>query len=193
MMWNGVPLDGLALLLTRLASDLVAVSLLILAVYYPRHRRPDHVFSCMVINVVTFLLCYLTQRSTIQIGFALFAVFGILRYRTEPLSIRDLSYLFAGIGLAIFNGMPGATQGPGELLLVNGLLVAFVALLETTGWAGREQRALLYDNLPLLYPARRAELLADLVQRTGLAIVDVRVDRLDLLRESAELTVYYRR
>jgi len=195
MILNGVPLDGMALLVARLLLDLVATSLLILGVYYPRHRRPDHVFSCMVINMVTFLLCYLTQRTSIQLGFALglFAVFGILRYRTESLPIRDLTYLFAGIGLAIFNGMPGATQGTAELLFVNLVLVCFVALLEMTGWAGREQRPLLYDNLPLLAPPRRAELLADLLQRTGLKVVDVRVDRLDLLRESAELTIYYRR
>lgn len=185
----------LAPLLWRLAADLVAAAVLFLAVYYPRHRRSDHVFSCLVINLVTFLLCYLTQRSSIQLGFALglFAVFGILRYRTESLPIRDLTYLFAGIGLAIFNGMPGATQGIPELVFIDTLLVGFVALLEVTGWTGREQRALLYDNLALLAPARRDELLADLGRRTGLSVVDVRVDRLDLLRESAELTVYYRR
>ena len=187
--------DGATLLLLRLCLDLAAVGLLILAIYYPRHRRPDLVFSCMVINLVTFLLCFLTQRTSIQLGFALglFAVFGILRYRTESLPIRDLTYLFAAIGLAIFNGMPGATESTAELLFVNGVLVGAVALLEMTGWAGREQRALLYDNLPLLAPQRRPELLADLQQRTGLAVVDVRVDRLDLLREAAELTVYYRR
>ena len=195
MMQNGVPLDGLLLLFARLVIDLLAVGVLILGIYYPRHRRPDHVFSCLVINLVTFLLCFLTQRSSIQLGFALglFAVFGILRYRTESLAIRDLTYLFAGIGLAIFNGMPGATEGSSELLIVNVVLVSFVALLEMTGWAGRDQRPLLYDNLPLLAPQRRAELLADLQQRAGLKVVDVRVDRMDLLRESAELTLYYRR
>jgi hypothetical protein len=195
MMMNGIPLEGMALLLARLGIDLLAAGVLILGIYYPRHRRPDHVFSCLVINLVTFLLCYLTQRSSIQLGFALglFAVFGILRYRTESLAIRDLTYLFAGIGLAIFNGMPGATQGTGELIFVNLVLVCFIALLEMTGWAGREQRPLLYDNLPLLTPPRRAELLSDLAQRTGLNVVDVRIDRLDLLRESAELTIYYRR
>ena len=195
MLIDGVVLEGTVLMLVRLGVDLLATAVLILGVYYPRHRRPDHVFSCMVINLVTFMLCYLTQRTSIQLGFALglFAVFGILRYRTESLAIRDLTYLFAGIGLAIFNGMPAATQGAGELLFVNVVLVGFVALLELTGWAGRGQHPVLYDNLPLLAPQRRAELLADLARRTGLAVVDVRIDRLDLLRESAELTIYYRR
>ena len=183
------------LLLARLALDLVFVSVLIIAVYYRRHRRSDYVFSCMVINLVTFLLCFTTQRSNIQLGFALglFAVFGILRYRTESLPIRDLTYLFAAIGLAIFNGMPSASEPVLQLALVNVVLVGAVAVLESSRWAGRENRSLLYDNLALLAPGREAELHADLSSRTGLQIVRVRVDRMDLLRESAELTVYYAR
>jgi hypothetical protein len=188
-------LGEIQLLLVRLSFDLVAVLLLILAVYYRRHRRPDYVFSCMVINLVTFLLCFLTQRSKIELGFALglFAVFGILRYRTESIPIRDLTYLFAAIGLAIFNGMPGAAESVVELILVNTLLVGAIAVLELTGWAGRDQRVVLYDNVALLAPARREELYGDLAARTGLAVVNVRVDRVDMLRESAELTVYFRK
>jgi hypothetical protein len=190
-----VDLSGIWLLVARLAVDLLFVSVLILLVYYRRHRRSDYVFSCMVINLVTFLLCYLTQQTTIQLGFALglFAVFGILRYRTEAIPIRDLTYLFAAIGLAIFNGMPAPTSGAAELLLVNVVLVGAVALLEVTGRAGRDQRAVLYDNIALLAPGREAELHRDLAQRTGLAVVSVRVDRVDLLRESAELTIYFAR
>jgi hypothetical protein len=191
----GFPMTDTQLLLARLALDLVFVSLLILAVYYRRHRRSDYVFSCMVINLVTFLLCFITQRSNIQLGFALglFAVFGILRYRTESLPVRDLTYLFAAIGLAIFNGMPGPNEPALQLVIVNIILVGAVALLESTSWAGRENRALLYDNLALLAPGREAELHADLSNRTGLTVLRVRVDRMDLLRESAELTVYYSR
>jgi hypothetical protein len=188
-------LGEVGLLLTRMSFDLVAVLLLILAVYYRRHRRPDYVFSCMVINLVTFLLCFLTQRSKIELGFALglFAVFGILRYRTESIPIRDLTYLFAAIGLAIFNGMPGAAESLGELILVNGVLVGAIAALELTGWAGRDQRMVLYDNVALLAPGRRAELLGDLAVRTGLTVVNVRIDRVDMLRESADLTIYFKK
>ena len=189
------PATETQLLLVRLALDLGFVCLLILGVYYRRHRRSDYVFSCIVINLVTFLLCFITQRSNVQLGFALglFAVFGILRYRTESLPVRDLTYLFAAIGLAIFNGMPGATEPVSQLLLVDLILVAVVALLEFSPWAGRENRALLYDNIALLAPGRETELHADLASRTGLRVVRVRVDRLDLLRESAELTIYYAR
>ena len=188
-------LGEVGLLLTRMSFDLVAVLLLILAVYYRRHRRPDYVFSCMVINLVTFLLCFLTQRSKIELGFALglFAVFGILRYRTESIPIRDLTYLFAAIGLAIFNGMPGAAESLGELILVNGVLVGAIAALELTGWAGRDQRMVLYDNVALLAPGRREELIGDLAVRTGLTVVNVRIDRVDMLRESADLTIYFKK
>lgn len=190
-----IPATELQLLSVRLAMNLLSVLLLILAIYYPRHRRADYVFSCIVINLVTFLLCMLTQGQTIELGFALglFAVFGILRYRTESIPIRDLTYLFAAIGLAIFNGMPGAQKSLGLLLLANAVLVASVALLEVTRWAGRDHRAMVYDQVGLLAPGREVELYQDLARRTGLTVVGVRVDRVDLLRESAELTVYHAR
>ncbi len=190
-----IPATELQLLSVRLTMNLLAVLLLILAIYYPRHRRADYVFSCIVINLVTFLLCMLTQGQTIELGFALglFAVFGILRYRTESIPIRDLTYLFAAIGLAIFNGMPGAQKSLGLLLLANVALVASVALLEVTRWAGRDHRAMVYDKVGLLAPGREVELYRDLAGRTGLTVVGVRVDRVDLLRESAELTVYHAR
>jgi hypothetical protein len=194
-MISGTELTGLQLLLARLALDLLAVCILIVAVYFRRHRRPDYVFSYVVINLVTFLLCYTNQQSNVQLGFALglFAVFGILRYRTESIPIRDLTYLFASIGLAIFVGMPPAGADFGGLLLVCTILVGAVALLELTGWAGREHRVVHYDNVALLAPGREAELYTDLQTRTGLKVVSVRVDRLDMLREAAEVTVYYRR
>jgi hypothetical protein len=188
-------LTGNALLAARLLFDIVFVMLLIMAIYYRRHRRSDYAFSCMVINLVTFLLCFVTHGATIELGFALglFAVFGILRYRTESIPIRDLTYLFAAIGLAVFNGMPGASYPLRDLLLVNIVLVGGVGLLELTGWAGRDHRVLVYDNVALLAPGREAELHRDLAARTGLHVVGVRVDRLDLLRESADLTVYHKR
>jgi hypothetical protein len=89
--------------------------------------------------------------------------------------------------------MPPAGADFGGLLLVCTILVGAVALLELTGWAGREHRVVHYDNVALLAPGREAELYTDLQTRTGLKVVSVRVDRLDMLREAAEVTVYYRR
>ncbi len=186
-------LDGFDLLLSRLGLDLLFVGTLVLLVYYRRHRSPDYVFSSLVINLVTFLLCFLTQRSTLELGFALglFAVFGILRYRTESIPIRDLTYLFAAIGIAIFNGMPDESTSVMLLVVVNGVLVLATALLEASRWAGRRQRTVVYDKLALLRGGHEAELHADLSQRLGVSVIGARVDRLDLLKEIAEITVYY--
>jgi hypothetical protein len=194
-MIEGMELSNTQLLLARLAIDLIAALVLVIGIYYRRHRRPDFVFSYMVINLVTFLLCFANQRSNIQLGFALglFAVFGILRYRTESIPIRDLTYLFAVIGIAIFNGMPPASEPLSQLLLITAIVVVAVAVLELTGWAGREHRMLVYDNVALLQPGREAELFKDLTARTGLQVVSVKVERLDMLRESAEVVVYYKR
>jgi hypothetical protein len=189
----GMTVTSLQLLLARLGLDVLALGVLVIAIYYVRHRRPDYVFSYIVINLVTFLLCMTSQGANIQLGFALglFAVFGILRYRTESIPIRDLTYLFAAIGLAIFNGLPPPSVDLLQLALVSTVLVVAIGLLEFTGWAGRDQRVLVYDNIVLLAPGREAELYQDLRTRTGLKVTGVRVDRLDLLRESAEVTIYY--
>jgi hypothetical protein len=181
-------------MLVRLGLDLLMVTLLILAVYYRRHRSPDYVFTCFVINAVTFLLCFLMRNASVDLGLALglFAVFGILRYRTEAIPIRDLTYLFAAIGVGIFNGMPGDQANLVQLVLVNIVLVGLAALLESVSWARRSQRTILYDSVALLAPGRETELHQDLATRTGLAVIGVRVDRIDLLRDAAELTVYFK-
>jgi hypothetical protein len=181
-------------LLIRLGLDLLMVTLLILAVYYRRHRSPDYVFTCFVINAVTFLLCFLMRNASVDLGLALglFAVFGILRYRTEAIPIRDLTYLFAAIGVGIFNGMPGDQADLVQLVLVNVVLVGLAALLESVSWARRSQRTILYDSVALLAPGREMELHQDLATRTGLPVTGVRVDRIDLLRDAAELTVYFK-
>jgi hypothetical protein len=176
----------------RLTLDLTALGILIFGIYYRRHRSSDYVFTCVVINAVTFLLCFLMRNSRLDLGLALglFAVFGILRYRTEAIAIRDLTYLFAAIGLAIFNGMPGDLQHWSTMLVVNLVLVSLIAALESARWSRRTQRTLVYDSVALLAPGREAELHADLHARTGLSVIAVRVDRLDLLRDAAELTVF---
>jgi hypothetical protein len=129
-----------------------------------------------------------------ELGFALglFAVFGMLRYRTEEIRMRDLTYLFIVIGLGILNGVANKKISLAELLAVNGVIVMATALLELYP-RGRTERStpFVYDNLALLRPGREAELLADLRARTGLEVVRVEVQRVDLLRDAAELVVHH--
>ena len=190
---NGVEVGKL---LARLGLDLAFATVVIQLVYFRLYKKREHVFTCYLFNVVTLCLCVLLRKGPAELGFALtlFGVFGILRYRTEQIRSLDLTYLFIVIGLGIINGVADSGVSVAELLLTNGVIVALTALLELGG-GGRSERAtpMLYDRLELLQPGNEPNLLADIVARTGLAVVRVETQRIDLLRDAAEITIYSRR
>ena len=179
---------------SRLFLDLFFTSLVVLWVYVRRYGRTEFVFTYFMFNVVTFTLCFLLRKVPIELGFALglFAVFGILRYRTEAIRTPDLTYLFVVIGIAILNAVVNKKVSFAEVLLVNSTIVGLAALLETVPSLQREKRQMvIYDNLELLRGGDKQALFADLKERTGLDVKRVQIDRFDLLRDTARLTVVY--
>ncbi|MBT8491477.1 MAG: DUF4956 domain-containing protein [Deltaproteobacteria bacterium] len=183
-----------ATLAIRLAINLAFASIVIRLVYYRLYRNREYVFTYFLFNIITFSLSYLMRRVPIELGFALglFAIFGILRYRTEPIRIRDLTYLFIVIGLGILNAVSNHAVSVAELLFVNLAIVALAAFLELLP-SNRSQRSqpIFYDNLGLLRPENRDELIADLSERTGLNVVRVSVQKIDMLRDAADIIIYY--
>lgn len=182
-------------LVTRLGVNLAFASIVILAVYYRLYRNREFVFTYFVFNLITLTMCLLLRKVPMELGFALglFAVFGILRYRTEEIRMRDLTYLFIMIGLGILNGVANKKVSTAELLLVNAAIVGITAGLELPAKARRfGSTPMLYDNLALLRPDQRDRLIADLSGRTGLDVVRVQMHRIDFLRDAAEITVFYR-
>lgn len=184
------PLVGLAL---RLTIDLAFTMLVVLA-YARRNASREFVFTYYVFNAITCLLCLLLAQVNAQVGFglALFGIFGILRYRTEQIRVRELTYLFVVIGIGVVNGVSDANTSVLELLFVNGVIVALTAWHEIRPSAERVgSTTMLYDRLHLLTPDNRASLVADVGARTGLQVVRVDVGRVDLLRDCAEITVVH--
>ena len=122
-------------LATRLTLNLFFVTIVIRFVYYRLYKNREYLFTYYLFNVITFCLCLLLRKVPIELGFALglFAVFGILRYRTEPIRIRDLTYLFIAIGLAILNAVANKKVSFAELLLVNSVIVGMTVLLTAFG------------------------------------------------------------
>lgn len=180
--------------LVPLIVDLAFALVLIWAIYFRAHRDRTNVFTCLLFNVVTFSMCLLLRRVPMELGFALglFAVFGVLRYRTEPIRIVDLTYLFVSIGLAIVNGIAAGHVSWLEVLGVNVLVVGLTAVLQRAATAEPEQSVpVLFDELELLAPQHQAALLDNLSRRCGLRVVRAKVNRVDLLRDAAELTVFY--
>jgi hypothetical protein len=185
--------DDFAKLCTRLLLDLFFTGIVTFGVYYRLYRAREFAFTYLIFNIITFSLCVLLRKVPMELGFALglFAVFGMLRYRTEEIRMRDLTYLFIVIGLGILNGVANKSISLVELLAVNGAICAVTAF---ELWPGSHagHTPMIYDNLALLRPGHRDELIADVSQRTGLDVVRVQVNRIDMIRDAAEITVYYK-
>jgi hypothetical protein len=178
----------------RLVINLFFASIVIHSVYYRLYRDRVFVFTYYAFNVITFSLCLLLTKVPIELGFALglFAVFGILRYRTETVRIRDQTYLFIVIGLGILNAVANNEIGLAELIFVNATIAGMTVILELAPKSRSVQSTVMfYDNHEFLKPGCETELFCDLITRTGLRVVRVNVRQVDMLRDAAEIEVFY--
>jgi len=184
----------LAKLVCRLGLDLAVTWAVVSRIHARLYQSRELILTYYVFNVITLALCLLLRKVPMELGFALglFAVFGILRYRTEAIRMRDLTYLFIVIGIAILNGVANKKVSLLELVTVQVVVVAITAAVELAPrHRGAGQTPVLYDCLELLHPGREAELYADLGRRLGLRVVRVQIHRVDLLRDAAEITAHY--
>ena len=183
-------------LLARLLLDLVCATVVIRLIYHRLYRNREYVFTYYLFNVITFCLCLVLRKVPTQMGLALalFGVFGILRYRTEQIRIRDLTYLFIVIGIGVLNAFGDTTVSVAELLTVNAVIIGLIALLELrTPREVEQSTVMLYDQLDFLRPGNESKLLEDIAARTGLRVARAEVLRFDLLRDAAEIEITYRR
>ncbi|MDO8795797.1 MAG: DUF4956 domain-containing protein [Vicinamibacterales bacterium] len=181
-------------LLSRLGLDLAFALVTSGLVYFRLYGRRDYAFTYVVLNVVTFMLALLLSSVPVELGFALglFGVFGILRYRTEAIQVRELTYLFVFIGYALVNSVAGMSSGLPTLAVANATLLATVSLLEWAGFSRREEaRHVRYDRLDLLSRESEAALLEDLRARTHMPVERFDIGQVDLLRDTADITVYF--
>jgi hypothetical protein len=187
-----IDIDGYVRLLSRLGLDLGFASIVIVAVFYRLYRNRELVFTYFMLNVITFAICALFRKGTMELGLGLglFAVFGILRYRTEPIRMRDLTYMFIVIAIAIMNAVANKKISIAELITVNVVIVVMAIGIEL--YPRHHSTPLVYDVLELLQPGRETELHADLSRRTGFDVIDVQLHRIDMLRDAAEITVVYK-
>jgi hypothetical protein len=163
-------------------------------IYYPVTQEKRYVLTFVTFSTITyFVLGLLTSVDlSIGVGFGLFAIFSVLRYRTDEMPPREMTYLFVFIALPIMNSVLMNDGLLGRLLAANAFVVVVLFILEK-GWGFRfeESKRVTYDRIELVTPSRREELIEDLKARTGLAITSVEVRRLDLLRDIAELRITY--
>jgi len=174
--------------------NLLIALIVVRFVYYPVTQDKRYVFTFVTFSAITyFVLGLLTSVDlSIGVGFGLFAIFSILRYRTDEMPPREMTYLFVFIALPIMNSVLMADGAVAKLLVSNAFVIAVLFVLEK-GWGFRfeESKRVTYDRIDLVTPDRREELLADLKARTGFEVTSVEVRRLDLLRDVAELRISY--
>lgn len=186
-------------LLYRFIIDIAAVAVLLRKVYLPIHTKKEHIFTFVVLNIIIFLICYLLNSVELSMGaaFGLFAVFSMLRYRTEDIGIKDMTYLFLMISIGLVTAIAKLTGKMDELDLaylagINVLLILVVWILEKSTNARFERIKLItFDKLDLIHQSKKTELIADLRERTGLDVVEVEIVKIDFVRNSASLKVHY--
>ena len=181
-------------LVIKLLFNLAIVSYIVRYLYYNSTKNKDYLFTYLMISITVFLLCFLLENVKLQLGFALglFAIFGIIRYRTDPIPIKEMTYLFIVIGISIMNALANKKISYSELLFANLSILALTYILERIWLIKKESRKnITYEKIDLIVPEKREELLKDLKIRTGLNINRVEVRRIDFLSDTAQIRIFY--
>lgn len=173
----------------------LAIALVIVRfIYYPETQNKNYVFTFLAFNtVIYFVLGLLTSVSlSIGVGFGLFAIFSVLRYRTDEIPIREMTYLFIIIALPVMNSILVTNSDIAQLLAANGVVVVLLYVLEKEwGFHYEASRKITYERIDLITPANQDLLLADVRTRTGLPVTRVVVGRIDFSRDTAEIQVFF--
>ena len=174
--------------------NLLVALIIVRFIYYPGTQDKNYVFTFMAFNtVIYFVLSMLTNATlSVGVGFGLFAIFSVLRYRTDEIPIREMTYLFVIIALPVMNSVLMAAGNFAEMLAANAFVIGLLFVLEKEwGFRNEASKKITYERIELITPANSEALLADLQERTGLPLKRVAVGRIDFSRDTAEVVAYY--
>jgi hypothetical protein len=178
----------------RFSLNLIVILILVRGIYYGMRQRKDYLFTYILISTVIFLLCFLLENVKLELGFALglFAIFGIIRYRTLQMPIKEMTYLFLVIGISVINALANKKVSYAELIFTNVALITVTYFLERMMLLRHEsQKIINYEKIELIKPENREALKLDLEQRTGIKINRIEIGKIDFLRDTARIVVYY--
>ena len=202
--------QSLGELAIRFFLNLFVCWILVHYFYYPKSHRKDYVFTFLTFSSAMLLLLYAMGRVDVGVGLTLglFAIFGVIRYRTETVPIREMTYLFIIIALSAVNGLTPLFKvenvgeasahyalGWGDLAIAvsaNILSIILIWILEGSSKLKRvSSKIILYDRIDLIIPSRRDELIADIEKRCGVRPTDIEIGNIDFLKDSAYIKIYY--
>ena len=179
----------------RFLLNITVIMVLVRWLYYSTTRRKDYLFTYILISTVVFLLCFLLESVKLQIGFALglFAIFGIIRYRTDALPIKEMTYLFLVIGVSVINALTSTETSIADLIFTN-LTIVFITYGLEKLWLLKHEssKLIIYEKINLIREGKYEELVKDLQERTGIREINrVEVGKINFLRDVCDITIYY--
>ena len=186
--------DDVYKLLVRLVINFVFLTVIIRMLYYPIAKRKDYLFTYFLIGTITFFLCFGLKKLDIDtgMGLGLFAIFGIIRYRTDAIQIKEMTYLFLVIGVSVVNSLASNKISITEMMLINLTVVALTYGLERVWLIRHETRkTIVYEKIELIVPERHKEMMDDLQQRTGLNISRFEIGKINFLDDTAQVRIYF--
>lgn len=181
-------------LLVRFGLNLLVTVFIVVGLYAKSSKRKDFYFTYIAISIVIFLLCFLLESVKIELGFALglFAIFGIIRYRTDAIPIKEMTYLFVVIAISVINALANKKISYAELITTNLLVMGGLYILEKILNLRQEiSQRIVYEKIENMHADKKEELMADLIARTGINIKRIEVDRIDFLRDVAIIYIFF--
>lgn len=174
-----------------LAINILAIFILVGLIYFPNCGKYDVMFTFFMFNISIFLLTFLLNEIKISMGaaFGLFAVFSMLRYRTEGISMKDMTYLFIVIAMGLMNAIGLEYH---EMAIINGILIVITFILDSHFTQKHSSKVIQYENIDLIKPEKYAEMIEDLKNKTGLNIYKASIKKINFLKDSAFIEIFYR-
>ena len=182
-------------LVIRFFFNLSMLFAIVRMIYYPRAKKKNYLFTYLIFGSIIFLLCHLLLSAKLKIEFALglFAIFAIIRYRTSVIPIKEMTYLFVVTGISVINALAVKKVSHAEVLFANFIVIGLAWLLEKIVHRNAEvSKVILYEKIELIKPENRLKLIEDLKERTGLPVHRVSIGRINFLRDTAQIRIYYR-
>lgn len=181
-------------LILRLLVNFVFLTVIIRYLYYPITKRKDYLFTYYLIGLITFFLCFSLNKLDIGtgMGLGLFAIFGIIRYRTDTIEIKEMTYLFLVIGISVVNALGSGYISVSEMAVINLSVIGLTYGLEYLWLVKHETRkTITYERIDLITPEKYSEMMSDLKKRTGLKINRFEIGNIDFLNDTAQVRIFY--
>jgi hypothetical protein len=183
----------------RLLIDLSSVFILVRFIYYPIYKHRELFFTYFIFNIIIFLISFLLNKVDLSMGaaFGLFAVFSMLRYKTEEIAIKDMTYLFLTIAIGLVSAVTKVKDTSDNieylfLIGINAVVLLITYLLESNIFMKKESvKTILYENIEMIKEGKKEELLADLKLRTGFNVHRYSIHKIDFLKDAAQIKIYY--